>query len=228
MRPRTWWLLLLAALPCAGPAYGAEGRVGLYGIRMVPSGGDAESFSRPGWGAGIQSVVAMPGAAKMFAGVLGLEFVNLLSETIETYDPQTLLRIEQQTSQNYFRLYAGPEFGPHGFGTFRPHVGVNIAAVVYGISTDIVVPDDYDREREIRQNLRDQHEFAFGYDITAGLDINPWNTVTIDVGARFLKSFNVPQQLGPGSVTIHPGYVQTYLGIGVSLDWIEGIAEAGD
>jgi len=122
----------------------------------------------------------------------------LLSETTTTYDSQTLLRVEQQTNQYFGRLYLGPEFGPHGNGTFRPHVGANVALVFYGISTDVVVPDDQNRENEIRQSLRDENRTAFGYDVTLGVDINPWNKVTLDVGARFIKSFNVPQQLGAG------------------------------
>ena len=76
------------------------------------------------------------------------------------------------------------------------------------------------RENEIRQDLRDEHRAAFGYDVTLGVDINPWNKVSIDVGARFVKSFNVPQQLGAGSEPIHPGYVQAYLGVAFAMGWL--------
>ena len=73
---------------------------------------------------------------------------------------------------------------------------------VYGISTDVVVPDDRDREREIRQNLRREYKAAFGYDFTVGVDWNLLDRFPIETGVRYLKSFNVPQQLGEGSVRI--------------------------
>ena len=214
-------LFLVAMLAFAAPASAIDGKLCLNLIRMEPSGQDAKQFSDPGWGGGLHLVLPMPQLSNMLAGVVGIEYVNLLGETTTTYDSQTLLRVEQQTDQYYGRFYLGPEFGPHGNGTFRPHVGADIALVLYGISTDIVVPDDYNREQEIRQSLRDEHRAAFGYDVNVGLDINPWNRVSIDVGARFLKSFNVPQQLGAGSVAISPGYLQGYLGVGVSLGWLD-------
>lgn len=210
--------LALTLLPVTALATG--GKLGLNLIRMVPSGQDAERYSNPGWGAGVQLTVPMRGAASMLAGVLGFEYVNLLSETTTIYEPVTLLRVEQQTNQHIGRLYLGPEIGPHGNGTFRPHAGANIALVFYGISTDVVVPSDPNRQNEIRQNLRDENRAAFGYDFTLGVDINPWNKVSIDVGARFLKSFNVPQQLGAGSEPIHPGYIQGYLAVALSLGWM--------
>jgi len=211
-------LVTLLLVPASATAMG--GKVGLHVARMVPSGTDAERYSEPGWGGGLQLTVPMPQVANILAGVVGIEAINLLSETTTTYDPQTLLRVEQQTNQYFGRVYLGPEFGPHGNGTFRPHVGANVALVFYGISTDVVVPNDANREIEIRQSLRDENRTAFGYDVTLGVDINPWNSLTFDVGARFLKSFNVPQQLGAGSETIHPGYVQGYLGVAFSLGWL--------
>jgi opacity protein-like surface antigen len=212
--------LALVVLGSGAPARALDGKVALHVIRMTPSGQDADRYSRAGWGAGAQLTTALPGTAGILAGVVGLEFVNLLSETLTTYDYQTLLRIEQQTNQYFGRLYLGPEIGPHGNGTFRPHAGANIALVFYGISTDIVVPDDFDREREIRQSLRGEHKAAFGYDVTLGVDINPWNKLSFDVGARFVKSFNVPQQLGAGAETVHPGYLQGYFAVGFALPWI--------
>jgi len=212
--------ILLFLLLGPGVAAAMDGKLGIHGIRMIPSGQDARRYSDPGWGGGLQLTVPMPGSAGVLAGVLGFEYVNLMSETITLYDPVTLLRIEQQTNQYFGRMYLGSEIGPHGYGALRPHAGVNIALVLYGISTDVVVPDDRNRENEIRQDLRDEHRAAFGYDVNVGVDINPWNTVSFDAGVRFVKSFNVPQQLGPGSVLIHPGYVQAYLGAAVSLGWL--------
>ena len=214
-------LAVLTLLSLSVPAHAIEGKLALHLLRMVPSDHDARQFSDPGWGGGLQLTVPSPAFSNLMAGVVGAEFIDLLGETTTFYDVVTGLRVEQQTDQYYGRIYTGAEFGPHGRGTLRPHAGVNIALVLYGISTDVVIPDDYNREQEIRQKLRDEHRAAFGYDLNAGLDINPWNKVTPDVGARFLKSFNVPQQLGEGSVTIHPGYVQAYLGVAVSLGWLD-------
>ncbi len=216
---------IAAALLWAGVA-GADGKVGLYGIRMVPTGQDAEEFSRASWGGGIDCVVPAPFLGNLVAANLGIEFVSMLTEKTTTYDQQTLLRVEQQTSQEYGRFYLGPEFGPHGPGFFRPHAGANLAVVFYGISTDVVVPDDYNRQQEIRQNLRDENRVAMGYDLNAGADFNFWNKMSFDTGVRFLKSFNVPQQLGAGSVTISPGYFQVYAGLGVSFGWIRRAGES--
>ena len=97
-------------------------------------------------------------------------------------------------------------------------MAVHIAFVSHVISTDVVVPDDVNRENEIRQNLRSASQSAFGYDLDAGSDLN-FGKWFVEGGGRFAKSFNVPQQLGDGAVSIHPGYIQIYLGIGVnSLD----------
>ena len=41
----------------------------------------------------------------------------------------------------------------------------------------------------------------------------------VEGGTRFAKSFNVPQQLGGGAVTIHPGYVQIYVGLGANFHY---------
>lgn len=218
-------LALLAVPVIVGPAAAAGGKLSLNLVRMEPSGHDAGQFSDPGWGGGLHVVLPMPQMSNLLAGVFGLEYVNLLSETTTTFEGP--LRIEQQTDQYFARFYLGPEFGPHGNGTLRPHVGANIALVLYGISTDVVVPNDANRENEIRQNLRDEHHAAFGYDVNAGLDINPWNNVSIDAGVRFVKSFNVPQQLGAGSVEISPGYLQAYLGVGFSLGWMRRMSGRG-
>ncbi len=89
----------------------------------------------------------------MLAGVGGLEIINLLGETIEFSGNITGLRVEQQTSQNYGRIFVGSQIGGHGNGFVRPHAGLNVALVLYCIDTDVVIPDDFDREKEIRQNL---------------------------------------------------------------------------
>ena len=198
----------------------AGGKLGVYGIYMVPTGNDAKEYSKPGWGLGLEGVLPIPRAANLFAGVAGLEWVNLMTANVSFQDQVTGLRTEQQTNQNYYRIYIGGEIGGHGDGFVRPHAGVNLALVVYSISTDVVVPDDYNRQNEIRQSLRSETKAGFGYDITLGLDLNFSNTIALDGGVRYLTSFSVPEQLGTGAVTIHPGYFQVYLGIGASFDMV--------
>jgi hypothetical protein len=216
-RRRASWFLLLALLLVTALAHPVPVQAGvnvsLYGIHMDPSGKDAKDFSSAAYGGGVHATFPVPVLANLIAGGAGIELVNMLSETHEFQDSQTGFRVEQQTSQGYFRLYAGPEVGPRGNGFFRPHVGAHVALVNYGISTDVVVPDDTNREKEIRQNLRSENRTVFGYDLDAGTDFNFGNWF-VEGGTRFSKSFNVPQQLGDGAVTIHPGYVQIYVGVG--------------
>jgi len=147
-------------------------RASAYGIHMDPSGRDAKDFSRASYGGGLHASMTLPGLGRIVSGGIGLEIVGMLSETHEFQDPKTLLRVEQQTSQDYFRLFLGPEFGPTGSGFFRPHVGAHVAFVNYGISTDVVVPDDAVRETEIRQNLRSENRPVFGYDFDAGANLS--------------------------------------------------------
>ena len=35
---------------------------------------------------------------------------------------------------------------------------------------------------------------------------------------RYVQSYNVPQQLGAGAVSVSPSYIQTYFAIGVGFD----------
>ncbi len=213
-----WPIVLFAAtlyLGNPGDTF-AGGKIGIYGIRMVPDGADAERYSRPGWVGGLHVVVPARKVANLLAGVGGIEYINLLDKTIVFRDRVTQLRTEQQTDQYYFRLFLGAQAGGHGNGFIRPHAGVNLAMIVYGISTDVVIPDDND-ENEIRQNLRDENHLAFGYDITLGIDLNFSNTFALDGGVRYLKTFSLPQQLGEDSETVHPQYFQVYIGIGYSF-----------
>jgi len=210
-------LLALAGVLCAFPAQ-AAGHLGLYGIQMTPYGTDAGRYSRAGFGGGIQVVAPLPRPANLLAGVGGLEFVNLLSEKTVFQDRNTMLRVEQQTNQHYGRFYLGARLGLHGHQFLRPYAGANLSLNFYGISTDVVVPDDSDRENEIRQSLRSENHVAFGYDGTLGLDLDIATRFNLDGGVRYVKTFNVPQQLGEGSVPINPEYFQVFLGFGVSFD----------
>jgi opacity protein-like surface antigen len=223
MRPRRLvhapiaaFLVLVSGL-CTLPAR-AAGHLGIYGLQMSPHGGDARSYSKAGFGLGLQAVAPLPQSANLLAGVAGIEIVNLLSESTEFRDQLTGLRVEQETSQHYGRFYLGARLGLHGHEFFRPYAGANLSVNWYGISTDVVVPDDSDREKDIRQNLRSESRTAFGYDGTLGVDLDIATRFNLDGGVRFVKTFNVPQQLGAGSVPINPGYFQGFLGFGVSFD----------
>lgn len=212
MRKTMTGALALALFALAGPAF-AGGKIEVYGLRMVPTDVDSRQYSRPGWGAGVEGVAPLPGTATLLAGVAGVEVVNLLATSTVFQDELTGLRVEQQTTQNYGRFFLGTQLGSHGSGTLRPYGGVNVALIWYGISTDAVVPDDYNRQNEIRQNLGSRDELAFGWDANAGVDVNFHDRWGIDVGARWLHSYGVPQQLGAGAVTIQPGYLQLRVGV---------------
>jgi hypothetical protein len=187
---------------------------------MVPFGDDAEDYSRPGWGAGIHVVVPLPQLDNLLAGTVGFEGANLLSKTVEFRDRVTGLRTEQQTDQTFLRLYLGGQVGGHGNGFVRPHAGLNLALAIYNYNVDVVIPDDSDRENEIRQNLQSESEVVFGYDFTLGVDLNFSNTIVVDGGVRYIKSFSVPQQLADEAETIHPQYFQLYIGVGIAFEFI--------
>jgi len=90
--------LATAVIACVRPVEAeAGGKVGIYLIHMVPDGVDATSYSRPGWGGGLHVVLPVPQLSNIFAGVGGLEIINLLSETTQFRDNLTGLRVEQQT-----------------------------------------------------------------------------------------------------------------------------------
>lgn len=208
---RTSSLFALLLLLLAVPALAATPRAGIYVTRLDPSDRQAQDFAKPGWGGGIDISWPLTGTQGLISGIGGLEFVSLLSNVKEFQDGVTGFRIEQHTDQMYGRFYVGGELGPHGNGFLEPYANLAIAVVFYGISTDVVVPNDANRENEIRQNLRDQNEAAFGWSAGTGMHLN-FGRWGIDGGVRFLKQYGVPQQLGDGAVTIQPSYIQSRLG----------------
>ena len=131
-------------------------------------------------------------------------------------DRTTGLRVEQHTDQVYGRLFVGGELGPHGNGFLEPYANAAIALVFYGISTNVVIPDDFNRQNSINQVLRDENEAAFGWSAGTGVNLN-FGRWGVDGGARFLKQYGVPQQLGDGAVTIQPSYVQYRLGVSFAI-----------
>lgn len=208
---------LLAASAWASPASAQQGKAQIYLHRMEPSGQDADRFSKAAWGGGMEGMLSVPQIHHLLAFTLGFDISNLYSQTTEFRDSKTGLRVEQQTDQSYIRGYIGGRIGAHGNGFVRPFFGGDVALVYSEISTDVVVPDDVNRENEIRQNLRREGNASLGYDLRVGVDWNIANRFPVETGVRYLKSFGVPQQLGAGSVDIAPGYVAVYLAIGVNF-----------
>jgi hypothetical protein len=205
-------LLLLAA----APTLAAYPRVGLYVSRIDPSDAAARDYARPGWGGGLDLSWPLNGTQGLISGMGGIEVTSLLSKVKKFQDQTTGIRVEQHTDQLYSRLFLGGELGPHGNGFLEPYANLAIALVFYGISTDLVIPNDADRDLDVIQHQGGKDEFAFGWSAGTGLHLN-LRGVGLDGGVRFLKQYGVPQQLGNGAVTIQPSYIQYRLGITLAI-----------
>lgn len=214
MSARRFLILAILMMTLASSAFAGSNRLGLHLLRVEPNGDDAEQFSEASWGGNIEGVLVPPGLWNALALVVGFDFMSLDAHTTEFRDRTTGLRVEQQTRQDYMRLFLGGRLGHQGHGFFRPYVGANIALNVFTYSTDVVIPDDTDPENEIRQSLTDETESAFGFDTVLGLELNFNDAWFIDGGAKYIKTFNVPQQLGDDARTVHPQYFQIYIGGG--------------
>jgi opacity protein-like surface antigen len=206
----------------------AGGKIALSGIYMTPYGNDAKNYSRPGWGLAAGAGLTVGTDPVILSFNLGGEYIDLHNQTTYYQDPKTLLRVEQQTNQASVRVFVGPQVGGYGNGFLRPYAGAHVALLYYFIKTDVVVPNDYDREKEIRQNLREEGKLGFGFDLTVGIDVAVHRHWTVGSGMKYLKSFSVPQQLGEGSVRIYPQYFQVFVGVGVSFDAITGGSDSSD
>jgi opacity protein-like surface antigen len=201
--------LVLAMLTlAAAPVQAMDGKLGVHIVRMDPHGPDA---TEPGWGFGVQlTATGRSRTAKVIdsgvlAGILGIEYVNLQPQQTLVVSGGGGVSVEQN-DEYLGRLYFGPEFGAHGHGLLRPHAGANFAVVFYGISYGNGIGD---------------HKVTYGYDVSGGLDFNPWNTVSFDLGARYVQMFGIPAQLSFASAEpIEPAYVQAYLAFGFSLPWL--------
>jgi hypothetical protein len=217
-RTRTLLTFSMLILALSGSRAIAGGKVALAVFSMKPYGIDAKKYSGENWGGGAYAVIPIPQSYNVLAGVVGLEYVNLLSKSFDdvSYIAGVPFPYTQETNQHYFRFYLGPQVGGHGKAFFRPHAGLNFALIHYGISTDVVVHGD---TSDIRKNKDSENHVVFGYDLSMGLDLNFDNKISLDGGVKYVKSFSVPQQLGDQeSVRIHPQYVQIFLSIGVAFD----------
>lgn len=200
----------------AVPAYAATPRVTIYGVRLDPSDASARDFAEPGYGGGLDLSWPLGGTEGMLAVITGIEASSLLSKIKTFQDRQTGLRIEQHTDQFYGRLFVGGELGPHGNGVLQPYANTAIALVFYGINTNVVIPDDIDRQNSINQKLSEQNEAAFGWSAGTGVNLN-FGRWGVDGGVRFLKQYGVPQQLGDGAVTVQPSYLEYRLGVSLAI-----------
>jgi opacity protein-like surface antigen len=216
-------LLLLSSFAASAAADGDNSRLGIHVIYLEPNGEDAKDYSKSAWGGNIEVVLAPPQVYDALAFSLGFELAQLDAQTVRFIDRTTLLTVEQQTTQDYFRIYLGGRVGHQGHGFLRPYAGANIALNIFRIDTDVVIPDDSVRENEIRQDLESNTETAFGFDAIAGIELNFYDKWYIDVGGKFIKTFSVPQQLGEDAVEIHPQYFQIYVGGGVTFGLLAGI-----
>ena len=213
-------LLFVCGLASVPLPAAADGKVSLYLSRMEPANVDASRFTTSSWGGGIAGVLPWPGAHNLIALAGGLEITNMLSESTDIYDPIIRAVLLQETNQSYSRFFLGGRLGPHGPGFLRPHVGANVAVVWYDIATTIEIPNPADPNTPVVRTLDSQTKGTFGYDLNAGIDLNLANKFPVEFGIRWLQGFEVPQQLGEGSVSISPSYYQVYFGVGVGFDFI--------
>ena len=205
--------LVLAVLALAtAPVQAMDGKLGVHIVRMDPKGQVTTRHAEPGWGFGVQLTATTRSRSSklldsgLLAGILGIEYVNLQAQEALVIDPGGGPSSVERNDQYIGRLYLGPEIGAHGHGLLRPHAGANLALVFYGISYG---------------DGTGEHKATYGYDVSGGLDFNPWNTVSFDLGARYVQLFGIPSQLG--FITAEPieqAYVQAYLAVGFSLPWL--------
>ena len=206
-------LLLLLAVT---PASAAVPRWGLYASVMTPSDKEARQYAENGGGLGTDVSIPLHGTEGMLSAIVGFEWTNLYYQVQEFRDPFSGLRAEQHTDQSYMRLYAGGEVGPHGDGFLQPYANVALALVHYYANTNVVIPNDADPENPLVQDVSEEYAFAFGWSGGAGLNLN-FGRWGIDGSMRFLKQYGVPVQLGTGSVTVHPAYIQYRLGLTLAI-----------
>ena len=211
---------ILAATATVSYADMANSRFGLHVIRIEPNGDDAEQFSAAAWGGNIEAILVPSGIWNALGIVVNVSLVELDSKTTVFRDRLTGLRTEQQTSQTYTRVAAGARVGHQGHGFFRPYAGANLAINIFNIDTDVVIPDDSDRENEIRQDLKSKTETAFGFEMALGTEFNFGDRWYIDLGGKYIKTFEVPQQLGDEARKIHPQYFEIYAGAGVTFGFL--------
>ncbi len=199
------------------PRWLTDFRVGAYVLRIRPNGDDAENFSKPSWGGGLDFILVPSAFKKMAALQFGFEGVVFMSQQTTLIDPDTQIRTELSTSQDLVRLYMGLRLGHQGHGTLRPYVAANVAVNWYSIHSTLTIPDDFDPEDSITQDLGGNDDVGFGLDLLAGLEINIRNVFFIDFNIGYMKNYYVEQQIAENAVEISPEYFIARLGIAFSL-----------
>ncbi len=179
---------------------------------LEPGNSDARDFSKGNWGLSGEIEFHFIGIPDPISWAAGLDIIDMLSEKT-TYYEESGLRVVQETDQEYYRFWFGPRLKSHANAFFRPYIGIHGALIYNVIETDVVVPDDYDPDNEIRQILSSASELLFGYDITGGLEMRVSKDWSLDLGIKKLETFGKPQQLSDKAVTVQPSYYLFYIGV---------------
>jgi opacity protein-like surface antigen len=215
-------LLALAIVCVLVPAAEAnDSRLGLHALYLEPSGYDTRRASNDAWGANLEVVLVPPGTWDAIAFHIGGDWMRIDSWKQTSIHRPSGLRIERETNQDLYRVFLGARLGHQGHGFLRPYASGSIALNVFNIDTDVVIPDDSAEDNDIRQDVESDSETAFGFDAGVGLEFNFSNRWYIDVGGKFIKTFDVPKQLGEDAEEIHPQYLQAYIGAGVTFSFLE-------
>jgi hypothetical protein len=208
------FLLIFAAVFLVSEVSAVPNKAELYVLGRFPSGPEATDHSGEGFGIGACVVSPSHRVAKLFALVVGADYVMLDSKTRGLDWMDYYAETRQVTTQQYARLYFGGEIGGHGHGFFRPHAGVNFAIIGYWIYTRIqewnYETADWETFRPKRLSFRP----SLGYDFSLGTEFNFGDKWSLDLGLRTLRSLFVPLQFGDDAVTIYPQYGEIYLGVG--------------
>jgi len=179
---------------------------------MEPGNSDARDFSKGNFGGSFEYEFHFVGIPDPISWAAGFDYIDMLSEET-TYYEESGLRVVQETDQEYYRFWFGPRLKSHANAFFRPYIGIHGALIYNMIETDVVIPDDYDPDNEIRQILSSASELLFGYDITAGLEMRVSKDWSLDLGMKKLETFGEPQQLSDRAVTVQPSYYLFYVGV---------------
>lgn len=215
-RPVIWFSAVALLVTFASPVLAGPPRYSIYLDMLAPSDRAAREFARPGFGLGVDLTLPVDAMQGMLAYIGGIEFANLLAKEVDLRDSNTGLRVKQKTDQTYGRLFLGGSLGPHGNGTVQPYADLTLALIIYDFSTTLVIPNDSDPQNPLTQTLRSRTKLASGWSAGAGLNLN-FGRWGLDGGVRFLKQYGMPQQLGEGSVTIQPSYLQARFGVSIPI-----------
>ena len=201
---------LLLALPTAGPARARDGtpRVAVYAIRNDPGAPLKQGAWNSGYGGGADVTWPLPRTGGLLAVFGGAEASSLHSGVRAVVDTASGERVEHHMDQLYGRLFIGGELGPHGDGTLEPYANFALSMIAYGYFDDVQITAG-DASREL---LVSQHEMGVGWSAGAGVNLN-FSRFGVTGGARYLRQFGTPLQLGNGAVRVEPAFMQYRIGV---------------